>query len=89
MIEVWVTQADIKAGVRLSTVACPVAIACRRKGLAKVEVFSDEIVWHDERGEHSAETWPHVDDFIRNFDRGRAAVPFGFKIAEQFRTERA
>jgi len=82
---ICVTQEDIDQGARQSCVACPIALAARRAGVANAEVGCRDLwqtTW-DEDGEDETTfvRMPQVArDFVRAFDRNEKTSPFEFEV---------
>lgn len=95
MIEVKVTESDIKKGIRFSSSHCPLSIAIARStGLDYVYVGPNDVVVHKERPSgYTAYTGHHfmlpqqAIDFRRDFDDLKHVNPFTFEIGGEHITK--
>lgn len=76
-----VTEKDIVAGSRGSSISCPIALALKRCGLKDVHAYTTHILVTKGKEEFSSVPSRKVLQFINKFDRGLTVKPFRFTLS--------
>lgn len=79
-MKIEVTEQDIKAGNRKSSLCCPVALAMKRAGIKKPAVTGCYVSLFNEKRLIHVKLPSVVEDFVDNFDNEGLVWPFSFDL---------
>ena len=82
---VYVTDGDIRDGVRSDCYQCPVGLALTRATGLMWHVWRDDAILEGESPTPRIQFGKRTREIIRRLDRGETVEPFTFRIASKWR----